>query len=318
MSNSDTDIKSSKSKGLIYALILIILVIGVAFLNSDKIAEFFQSSQQPAIVLDDKESVIPEEKPVDVPTEQTESAEIVPGSEPDTQQKDDVNIASIEDQYQLLAERLKAFFDYLDNQQYIGEFKLAGGSQKHFNGVLRKLFANPPIVIRETDDLFTILKNMAHFYRMLGKNDITLIKSILANEEDRLESVMSDFYQWTIIGQQYSSESLQISLPLKDLYEYASFFLNTLGGQSYLFRRDANTRMLVKYYAILLIDRANTQSLNRHGIDIRFSIDSLLKEMETSQKLLYKNEYLGELLSLQEKYQALYGIKFRQKGLNSG
>lgn len=318
MSNPEKSKKSPKSKALLFAFMFIFIAFGIAILNSDKIADYFQSSQRQAIILDEKEHVITDEKPFDKSVEQPVSTDIEAEPGPGLQQKDEVDTANIEDQSQLLADRLKAFFDHLDNQQYISEFKLTGGSQKHFNGVLRKLFANPPIVSRETDDLFTILKNMAHFYRMLGKNDIILIKNILANEEDRLESVMSDFYQWTIIGQQYKSESLDITLPLKDLYEYASFFLNTLGGQSYLFRRDAKTRMLVKYYAILLIDRANTQSLNRHGIDIRFSVDSLLKEMETAQKLLYKNEYLGELYDLQEKYQTLYGIKLRHDSLISG
>ena len=46
------------------------------------------------------------------------------------------------------------------------------------------------------------------------------------------------------------------------------FFLNTLGGRSYMLRRESKLRMLVSYYAILIVDRANDEKFNRYGIDV--------------------------------------------------
>ena len=87
------------------------------------------------------------------------------------------------------------------------------------------------------------------------------------------------------------------------------FFLNTLGGQSYLFRRESRVRMLGKYYSILVLDRANDASLNRHGIDIRPSVDSLLEEMKTTTSLAGRDTYLVRLILLRDKYLARYGAK---------
>lgn len=95
-------------------------------------------------------------------------------------------------------------------------------------------------------------------------------------------------------------------MPLGSLYEYGGFFINTLGGQAYLFRRDSRLRLLVKYYAILIIDRADSNDMNRHGIDIRVAIEALIDEMAASQVLADQDEYLTKLAALQTKYQSRY------------
>ena len=87
------------------------------------------------------------------------------------------------------------------------------------------------------------------------------------------------------------------------MYEYAGFFLNTMGGRSYLFRRDSRSRLLVNYYSILLIDLANEQGINRHGIDIVQAIPMLTQEIESSNQLIYKENYLDQLYGLLERYQ---------------
>lgn len=208
-----------------------------------------------------------------------------------------------EDELLQLSDKILAFFNHLDNQEYVAAYQLQEGSKTHFNQIVGQLFANPPVVTREVDDLFTILNNMSHFFRVIGKQNILLVKEILLRESEDVEPVMALFYRWSEIGHRYKGNEAMISLPLKDLYEYAGFFLNTLGGQSYLFRRGPRIRMLVKYYSILVIDRANKEKRNRHGIDIRFSIDSLINELEASQNLAYKDDYLKKLYALQSQYQ---------------
>jgi hypothetical protein len=112
-------------------------------------------------------------------------------------------------------------------------------------------------------------------------------------------------YQLTTTGQECVSGKKKLEIPFTSAYEYAGFFLNTLGGRSYLFRRDPGTRLLVSYYAVLLLDQANTRHLNSYGIDITEHLPRLIQEMEASNGLTNKEEYLDKLYELAEKYQAL-------------
>ncbi|MHB8809895.1 MAG: hypothetical protein ACYC9M_07745 [Desulfobulbaceae bacterium] len=199
-----------------------------------------------------------------------------------------------------LAKKLHGFFQHLDQQDYLSRFPLNGPAQAHFIGLADKLLANPPVVAREADDLYTILQNTAHFFRVIGKENIQLIKTILEREQDKIEDVAGDLFRW-LTAEGCQEELLPFSPPLVKVYEYAGFFLNTLGGRSYLFRRDARTRLLVTYYAVLIIDRANVLGINHHGIDISQPIRLLIPEIESSTQLARKENYLDRLYQLQER-----------------
>jgi hypothetical protein len=86
------------------------------------------------------------------------------------------------------------------------------------------------------------------------------------------------------------------------LYDYAGYFLNTLGGRSYLLRRESKVRMLVNYYAILIIDRANDEKFNQYGIDVRPYIDYLFYDISNQKGLTYRERYLTRLTILRDKY----------------
>ena len=86
------------------------------------------------------------------------------------------------------------------------------------------------------------------------------------------------------------------------LYEYAGFFLHSLGGRSYLLRRDPTVRIMATYYSVLILDRANEEGLNRHGIDIRPHIDSVAEEIRNARGLVFRKDYLDTLEELKEKY----------------
>ena len=201
-----------------------------------------------------------------------------------------------------LADKLPAFFNHLDNELYIKEFKLNEPSLQYFNELTTKLLANPPVVTRESDDLYTILTNMAHFFRIIGRQNILLMKGILDRERDKIEDVAAELYRWTIVDQ-CTGETFKIDAPLDKVYEYAGFFLNTMGGRSYLFRRDSRSRLLVNYYAILIVDRANKENMNRYGLDIKEIIPQLIQEIEATNQLIYKEDYIDKLYDLQEEYQ---------------
>lgn len=206
-------------------------------------------------------------------------------------------------------DKIVAFFRHLDRQEYIKNYGLKETCENHFAKIAKKLYAKPPVVTRETDDLFTILTNSAHFYRILGRQDLLLIKDILKHETDTLEEVMAVFYHWSEKEQACKAANFSLPLPLNSLYEYSGFFLNTLGGQSYLFRRDSRTRILIKYYAVTILDRANDKGLNRHGIDIRTPLRSAIEEMEVSHNIKNREAYLKRLTAMQTKYQKKYGNK---------
>lgn len=205
-------------------------------------------------------------------------------------------------QYAPMVDTLNKFYEYLDNQPYIEQFGLQSSSREHFSQLIQKLLANPPVVAEETNNLYTLLKNTAHFFRILGKDNILLLKGILDRERDSLESMLESFYALTskpqLLEQEYG-----VKLDAEALYDYASFLINTMGGRLYLFRRDSTSRMAVTFYAILVIDRANNEGNSRHGIDLRPALSSLIEEIENGGKLLQKREeYLDRLYDLQEKY----------------
>lgn len=202
----------------------------------------------------------------------------------------------------LLATKLSNFFSHIDTKEYIKPFELNEHSQTYFQNLAYRLLDNPPVVSRESDDLYTILKNMAHFFRVIGKKNILLMKTILDRERDKIEDVASELYQWTSIDN-CQNDQFQFTAPLAKVYEYAGFFLNTMGGRSYLFRRDSRSRLLVNYYSVLIVENANKKGMNRHGIDISLIIPQLINEIESSNQLIYKENYLDQLYTLLEKYQ---------------
>ncbi len=201
-----------------------------------------------------------------------------------------------------LIQTLNDFYEHLDQQSYMKDFNLKEPSRIHFSNLLQKLIATPPVVANETDDLYTLLKNTAHFFRILGKENILILKGILDREKSSFENILKTFYRLTAYPEA-SAQEYSLILPKNALYDYAGFFLNTMGGRLYLFRRDSISRMAVSYYSILLIDNANDEGYNRYGVDIRPTIDSLIDEIEgTGNRLLLKEEYLDTLYDLKEKY----------------
>jgi hypothetical protein len=206
------------------------------------------------------------------------------------------------DNHLRLTDEINSFYTHLDQQSYIQDLGLTEPSQVYFSKLLQKVAGNPPVVHGETDDLFTLLQNTAHFFRILGKDNIDILKRVLEQEKNSFEHVLKSFY-----GLTYQPDSLKekykISMTPATLTDYAAFFLNTMGGRLYLYRLDPTSRMVVTYYAIITIDRANNEGRGGHGIDIRPPISSLTEEIENGGgNLQLKDEYLDVLYDLQEKY----------------
>lgn len=199
--------------------------------------------------------------------------------------------------------QLDTFYSHLDQQPYMAAYKLPTSSRQHFTALIQKLLANPPQVTRESDDLYTILKNTAHFFRVSGKDNIQMMKGILDNEKGSIEQILANYFL-LVSDQECQKSPYAKAIAHGAPYEYACFFLNTMGGRLYLFRRDSLSRMVVTYYAILLVDQANREDNNRHGIALGPTIDSLIAEMEAGGSALRRTEsYLDKLYDLKERYQ---------------
>ncbi|CAG36910.1 hypothetical protein [Desulfotalea psychrophila] len=196
--------------------------------------------------------------------------------------------------------QLNTFFSQLDKETYIEKRQLSQGSKAHFSKLLQDIVDNPPVITGESDDLFTLLQNTAHFYRVLGGKNISLIKEVLDKENNQVESVAADLY---LILQQPDTlkEQYGVSLPPTALYDYGCFFLNTLGGRLYMFRRDLDLRTILSYYALFFVHQAEEKGLNRHGIDIRPFLEKTIKELETHGQNIQRRDYYLENLYMLEK-----------------
>ena len=298
-----------RSSGTIITILIIVLA-GALYLGWGLISENLPwqkttEEESPKITWLDKDSEDKEIVQQDEPALQEETEQptlhLAPGDEQPSSEPQNECLQT--------ADKILLFFEHLDSQDYIRSYTIKTSTLDHMTGIINKLMANPPVVVRETDDLFAILHNMAHFFRILGPKDILLLKDILINEQELVESSMALFYKWSEIEPECSDKDIKIKLPLAGLYEYAGYFINTLGGQSYLFRRALYLRLLVRYYSILIIDRANNVDANRYGIDIRYTLDALISELQINRDLENRQEYLENLIILQESYQARYGKK---------
>lgn len=197
--------------------------------------------------------------------------------------------------------QIVAFFAYLDEKEYVKENKLTGSTYSQYEFSVTQLSANHPIIAGETEDLYNLLYNVAHFYRVLGKERVFLVRDILNNESDIIESVMKTFFMWYTYENGPGKEIKGIP-SLRVLYDYAGFFLTTLGGKSYLLRRDSNIRILTTYYCVMILDKANDSKLNSNGIDIRPYIKTTLDDIASHMGLINQREYIRELENLKVKY----------------
>ena len=197
--------------------------------------------------------------------------------------------------------QVRTFIDYLSKQDYMGPYKGKGGVQRLLREVNGSLSASPPMLSGELEDLISLIRNVTHLYRRLGKERIEVVKDILKNESDIIETVIAIFYNYITSADR--CKNLIIDAPSQEvLYQYAGYFLNTLSGRSCLLRRDLTIRVLANYYAVLIVDKANDNMLNKYGIDIRPFIDFSFYEVSSQRGLVYQRQYLTKLNQLKKKY----------------
>jgi hypothetical protein len=198
--------------------------------------------------------------------------------------------------------RALKFFSYLDQNGYLKARSIEGNAYDQYQKAVALLEKNRPLISGETQDLYTLMRNISYFYRVLGANNIQLVRALLTKEAALMEPTIKLFFAWTSPWQECAEQN-SARLSAEALYDYAGFFLTTIAGHSYLARRDSKIRTVVLYYCIVILDKANEQGLNKYGIDIRQPLDSAIDDIENQRGLLYRTDYLNTLNALKKRYQ---------------
>jgi hypothetical protein len=202
---------------------------------------------------------------------------------------------------QELEESLRAFCRYLDAGETFRSQKTNSDSWALFTSILEALERRPPVITAEAYRPSTIIENSFYFFRLLGKEKINIVRNVIKFESDLAEPLMGIMYYWLMTGRN-CDRLPPPSSTLKFMYNYAGFFLNTLGGHSYLYRQDSRISLLTVYYSILAIHEANMKELNEEGIDLRLFLPHIFQEIQSRNDLLYAEDYLQTLTNLQLQY----------------
>jgi len=195
-------------------------------------------------------------------------------------------------------EEMEILFTYLDDRGYAEKYGLEKGTFHHFKSTTSLLLSKSPVIVGETQDVYVLTRNMAHFYRVAKKGNINLVKEILRTEKDIIEPSTALIYEWFMLEQ--TERGGKSTMTLANYYEYAAYFLETVSGTAYLMRRDSRTRLLTTYYAILVIYEAEEKNLNKYGIDAVPHIDRLIEDMRSYMNLDDKETYIATLSSIEK------------------
>lgn len=201
----------------------------------------------------------------------------------------------------LIDEYVADFFSYLNTKKYIERLDLKTNTYAYFKKIIKTLAARPPVPAGEGFAPTIMVKNVFFFSRALDRKDLYFFKEVAVNERDTLEINLEMFYRWIMLGK-LCPNSGQVRLPFDVMYRYAGFFLNTTGGRAYLFRRPVTCRLLLTYYAVLVVHQADRLGKNSYGLNIFPYIQPLRKEISHYPDLEFQNQYLSTLTRIEDYY----------------
>jgi hypothetical protein len=196
---------------------------------------------------------------------------------------------------------IREYFRYLNGKGYVRHLGEGLDTHTQFKIMIRKLSAKLPIPAGEGIDSSIINENIFLLFRVLDKNDFRLIRDILKNEGDSLEPTLDTLFRWATSGARCPDpEGVRPSEAM--LYHYAGFFLNTIGGRSYLYRRSMGLRLLGTYYSLQIVQEADKQGRNSYGIDVLPFIAPLAREIALYPDFRFKQAYLKNLAEMEKEY----------------
>lgn len=193
------------------------------------------------------------------------------------------------------------FFIYLNGRDYIKKMGVDINSLNLYKKLLLALSSNPPVPSGEGLSAEIMNMNIFYLFRILDGEDMYFVKEVLRNEADNIEMNIDLFYRYFMLKDQ--CPDLENTRPaFQVLYRYAGFFLNTIGGRAYLYRRTTALRLLFTYYSIVVIHDADKKGKNDYGIDVFPAIETLIKEIGIFPDLRSQKEYISRLMEIKEYY----------------
>jgi len=196
------------------------------------------------------------------------------------------DVASTTDCESAEADLLRVCAD-LDSRDSIAAAGVPGGVCGLLREVADELVARPPVLTSELKSYQAIVSNVYHLFRVLGRERIALLRQIVGEDPQLAEPAAMAIHRW-LSSRERCTRSGRTAIRLPALYDYAGFLFETMGGQALLRRRTPDTEALVSFYALLILDRADRQGHNPHGVDPR-------QEIERTRALLAKGPWvLGE------------------------
>ncbi|MBN2034681.1 MAG: hypothetical protein JW836_15540 [Deltaproteobacteria bacterium] len=208
---------------------------------------------------------------------------------------------SVEDSCKRCEKDVQDFFAYLGTREYIRHILEGADPFEYFLSILARLSSKLPIPAGESADSAVLNSNIYHFFRVLDRKDIRFIREIIANERESLEMNIEMIYRWLIMEKRCPNPG-RVRPTREALYHYAGFFVNTIGGRSYLFRRPLGLRLLGTYYSLLIIHESDKEGRNLYGIDPFAYIPALMKEITLYSDFRFQETYLEKLREIETYY----------------
>ena len=203
---------------------------------------------------------------------------------------------------------VRDFFGYLDEQDYVRRLTRDADAWSVFVRALGKLAARPPVPAGEGLDPAVMTRNIYHLFRVLDDREIHLAKDVIEQEGDTLELNLDILHQWLTLGGR-CPDPQGIRPSQEVLYRYAGFFMNTIGGRSYLFRRATWLRLLISYYAVLILHDADREGINTYGIDVLPMAQQVRDEVARYGGYHFQGTYLDRLDAVAGYYRAERGLE---------
>lgn len=180
------------------------------------------------------------------------------------------------------------FLAYLNNKPYIQKYCNGKDIKIVLADIIKRLSKSPPVSRGEGVNTEIMINNIYHLFRVLSLNEIKMIKAIIEKESDQLEYVIRWYYIW-FSSKKECPDPYGLLISDNIAYKYALFFLNTIGGKAYLFRRPTLLRLLITYYCLLTVYKQSPTALLQRKASV------LKDEIFRYPELVFQPMYLKKL-----------------------
>ncbi len=189
--------------------------------------------------------------------------------------------------------RVQALCARLDDRDYVRDWKLPGGVLGLVVGVSNDLAARPPADTSGSKDPDALAHGVAHLYRVLGEERLARLLTLVRSEPEMAEPMAMALYRWTA-ARERCGPGVPAPMALRAQYDYAAYFVRSVGGQAYLRRRPPRLEALASLYAVLTLDAAISAGHDPLGIDLRPEIERA-RALVSGSDLLFRSRYLDVL-----------------------